>query len=189
MKIKSQSNGVNVSAYINTDELEKAILAPYKERIKVLEAQVKKRNNYIKNMHFQLKRRKWMMYLGYISNQLLKPLPKQLTNKRLMCLFYMYEREFTNVNRMKKDFLELGIPVSNIYTDFKYLINIGLVNKDKREFYFILDKGREVVEYYEKNMKIKFWHMAGVKQDVSQIKKEVSPTKAQFNPNLILKKP
>ena len=177
MKIKSQSNGVNISAYINTDELEKAILAPYKERLKVLEAQVKKRNNYIKNMHFQLKRRKWMMYLGYISHQLLKPLPKQLTNKRLMCLFYMYERDFTNVNRMKKDFLELGIPVSNIYTDFKYLINIGLVNKDKREFYFILDKGREVVEYYEKNMKIKFWHMAGVKQDVSQIKKEVSPTK------------
>ena len=75
MKIKSQSNGINVSAYINTDELEKSILAPYKERIKVLEAQVKKRNNYIKNMHFQLKRRKWMMYLGYISNQLLKHYP------------------------------------------------------------------------------------------------------------------
>ena len=177
MKIKSQSNGINVSAYINTDELEKAILTPYKERLKVLEAQVRKRNNYIKNMHFQLKRRKWLMYLGYISNQLLKPLPNKLNNKRLMCLFYMYERDFTSVNRMKKDFLELGIPVSYLYVDFKYLMSIGLVNRDKRDFYFLLDKGREIVEYYEKNMKIRFWHMAGIKQDVSQIKKETGPNK------------
>ena len=177
MKIKSQSNGVNISAYINTDELEKALLTPYKERLKVLEAQVRKRNNYIKNMHFQLKRRKWIMYLGYISNELLKPLPKKLNNKRLMCLFYMYERDFTSVNRMKKDFLELGMPVSNIYTDFKYLMSIGLVNKDKRDFYFLLDKGREVVDYYEKNMKIRFLHMAKIKQDISQIKREDGPKK------------
>ena len=177
MKIKSQSNGINVSAYINTDELEKVLLTPYKERVKVLEAQVRKRNNYIKNMHFQLKRRKWLMYLGYISNQLLKPLPSKLNNKRLMCLFYMYERDFTSVNRMKKDFIELGIPVSYLYVDFKYLMSIGLVNRDKRDFYFLLDKGREIVEYYEKNMKIRFWHMAGIKQDVSQIKKENGPKK------------
>jgi hypothetical protein len=179
MKIKSQSNGINISAYINTDELEKQLLTPYKEKIKVLESQLKKRNWYIKNMHFQLKRRKWLMYIGYISNNTFKPLPKLLTHKRLLILFYMYEREFTSILKMKKDLAELGVPIKNIYTDFKYLVGSGLVSKDKRDFYFIMDKGREFVEYYENNMKVKFWHMAKIKQDISQIKGEPNQVKRE----------
>lgn len=177
MRIKSQSNGINVSAFINTDELEKALVTPYKNRVKVLEAQVRKRNDYIKNMHFQIKRRKWMVYIGYISNQLLKPLPNGLNIKRLMCLFYMYEREFTGIDKMKNDFKELGVPTSNVYTDFKFLEKLGLVAHDNRSFYYLLDKGREVVEYYEKNMKIRFFHMTKIKQDKSQLKENKAPKK------------
>ena len=179
MKIKSQSNGINISAYINTDELEKEIIAPYKQRIKLLESQLKKRNWYIKNMHYQMKRKKWIMYIGYISHNLIKPLPKLLTPKRLLILFYMYEREFTSIIKMRKDLAELGIPVKNIYVDFKFLVGFGLAAKDKRDFYYILDKGKEFVEYYEKNMKVKFWHMAKIKQDISQIKGEPNQVKKE----------
>jgi len=179
MKIKSQNNGINISAYINTDELEKTILAPYKERVKVLEAQVKKRDYYIKNMHFQLKRRKWIMYLGYISNALMKPFPKKLNMKRMLVLFYMYERNFTSVEKIKKDFKELGVPSTTVLKDMNYLMQSSLATRDGRGFYYLLDKGREVVEYYEKNMIRKFFHMAKIKQDVTQMK----------NPNDSLKKP
>jgi len=177
MRIKSQSNGVNVSAFINTDELEKALVTPYKNRVKVLEAQVRKRNDYIKNMHFQLKKRKWMLYIAYISNELIRPLPSGITIKRLMCLFYMYEREFTNIEKLRNDFKELGVPSSYLYTDFKFLEKVGLVAHDNRNFYYLLDKGREVVEYYEKNMKIRFFHMTKIKQDASQLKEKKGPKK------------
>ena len=188
MKIKGQSNGINISAFINTNEFEKAYVTPLKQRVKVLEAQVRKRNDYIKQMHFQFKRRKWMLYIGYISNELIKPLPNGVNTKRLMCLFYMYEREFTSLIKMKKDFKELGIPHSYLYSDFKFLERIGLATKDNRNFYYILDKGREVVEYYEKNMKIRFLHMTKIKQDDSQLKKEKAPKKengTKFSPEEI----
>ena len=179
MKIKSQSNGINISAFINTDELEKSLLAPYKERIKYLEAIVKKRDYYIKNMHFQLKKRKWIMYLGYISHNLMKPLPKRLNMKRMLILFYMYERNYSAVTKIQKDFKELGVPHTKINPDVNYLIDIGLVAKDSRSFYYLLDKGREIVEYYEKNTIKTFLHMAKIKQDISQMK----------NANDSLKKP
>ena len=179
MKIKSQNNGINVSAYINTDELERAILAPYKERVKVLEAQVKKRDYYIKNMHFQLRKRKWIMYLGYISHELMKPLPKRLNIKRMLILFYMYERNFTSVEKIKKDFKELGVASTTILVDMNYFISANLATRDGRGFYYLLDKGREVVEYYEKNTVRKFLHMAKIRQDVIQMK----------NANDSLKKP
>jgi len=179
MKIKSQGNGINISAFINTDELEKTLLAPYKERIKYLEAIVKKRDYYIKNMHFQLKRKKWIVYLGYISHILMKPLPSKLNIKRMMILFYMYERNFTSVEKIKKDFKELGVPSTTVLKDMNYLMSINLATRDGRGFYYLLDKGREVVEYYEKNMLRKFFHMAKIKQDVTQIK----------DPNESLKKP
>jgi hypothetical protein len=179
MKIKSQSNGINVSAYINTDELERALLTPYKERVKVLEAQVKKRDYYIKNMHFQLKKRKWIVYLGYISNAIMKPLPKKLSMKRMLVLFYMYERNFTSVEKIKKDFKDLHVPHTTVLADVNFLMASNLVTRDGRGFYYLLDKGREVVEYYEKNMVRKFLHMAKIKQDVTQMK----------NANDSLKKP
>jgi hypothetical protein len=170
MKIKSQSNGINISAFINTDELEKSLAIPYKERIKHLEGIIKKRDYYIKNMHFQLKKRKWIAYLGYISNNLMKPLPKKLNMRRMLILFYMYERNYTNTTKIKKDFAELGIPVGQISFDMTYLVNIGLSSKDGRGFHYLLDKGREVVEYYEKNTIKTFLHMAKIKQDVTQMK-------------------
>jgi hypothetical protein len=179
MKIKSQNNGINISAFINTDELERNLLAPYKERVKVLEAQVKKRDYYIKNMHFQLRKRKWIIYLGYISNSLMKPLPNKLNIKRMMVLFYMYERNFTSVEKIKKDFSELNVPCTGMITDMNYFIKSGLATRDGRGFYYLLDKGREVVEYYEKNMLKRFLHMAKIKQDITQMK----------NPNDSLKKP
>jgi len=170
MRIKSQNNGINVSAYINTDELEKALVLPYKERIKHLESIIKKRDYYIKNMHFQLKKRKWIMYLGYISHKLMKPLPNRLSMKRMLILFYMYERNFTSVNKIQNDFKELGVPSSSIRVDVNYIINIGLVAVDGRGFYYLLDKGREIVEYYEKNTIKMFLHMAKIKQDITQMK-------------------
>lgn len=179
MKIKSQSNGINISAFINTNELEKSLIAPYKERVKYLESIVKKRDYYIKNMHFQLKKRKWIIYLGYISSELMAPLPKKLNMRRMMILFYMYERNYTITTKLKNDFLELGIPNSKIAFDINYMVSIGLIFKDKRGFYYLSNKGREIVEYYEKNMVKIFLHMAKIKQDISQMK----------NANDSLKKP
>jgi hypothetical protein len=170
MKIKSQSNGINASVFINTDELERTLLEPYKYRLKVLEAQVKKRDYYIKNMHFQMKKRKWLIYLGYASSMVMKPLPKKLSIKRMMILFYMYEREFTSVEKVKKDFHSLGVPHTHVWIDINFLITSGLAQRDGRGFYYLLDKGREVVEYYEKNIVGKFMHMAKIKQDISQMK-------------------
>lgn len=170
MKIKSQSNGINASVFINTDELERTLLEPYKYRLKVLEAQVKKRDYYIKNMHFQMKKRKWLIYLGYASSMVMKPLPKKLSIKRMMILFYMYEREFTSVEKVKKDFHSLGVPHTHVGIDINFLITSGLAQRDGRGFYYLLDKGREVVEYYEKNIVGKFMHMAKIKQDISQMK-------------------
>jgi len=170
MKIKSQGNGINVSAYINTDELERTLLAPYKERVKVLEAQVKKRDYYIKNMHFQLKKRRWIIYLGYISSRLMKPFGKKINMKRMMILSYMYERNFTSVLKMKKDFEALGAQHSYIYNDVRQMMSMGLIDRDKRDFYYLLDKGRETVEYYEQNTIKMFMHMAKIKQDSSQMK-------------------
>lgn len=179
MKIKSQNNGINVSAYINTDELERTLLAPYKHRLKVLEAQVKKRDYYIKNMHFQLRKRKWIVYLGYISDMIMKPLPRKLSMKRMLILFYMYERNFTSVEKIIKDFKELGAAYGHVRMDIRILVDSDIVIKDGRGFYYLSDKGREIVEYYERNMVVKFLHMAKIKQDVTQMK----------NANDSLKKP
>ena len=183
MKIESQSKGVNISAIINTDALERTLSAPYRERIKHLEGIIKKRESYIKNMHYQLRRRKWIMYLGFISHKIMKPLPKKLNVKRMLILFYMYERNFTSIQKIQSDFKQLGVPHTLIHADVNILIGMGLARKDGKGFYYLLDKGREVVEYYEKNTLRMFFNMAKIKQDITQVKeaKEISDKPGKYS--------
>lgn len=181
MKIKSQGNGINISAYINTTELERSLSAPYRERIKVLESLVKKRDYYIKSMHSQLRKRRWIAYIAYVSNKVMKPLTN-ISIKRIMILFYMYEREFTSITKLQTDFKQLGVPYTQMQNDVNYLIKLNLVKRDGRGFYYLLDKGREIIEYYEKNTVRLFLHMAKIKQDMTQVKvTEVIPKPSKFS--------
>jgi hypothetical protein len=181
MRIKSQGNGINISAYINTAELEKSLSAPYRERIKVLESLVKKRDYYIKSMHAQLRKRRWIAYIAYVSNKVMKPLTN-ISIKRIMILFYMYEREFTSITKLQADFKQLGVPYTQMLNDVNYLIKLNLVKRDGRGFYYLLDKGREIIEYYEKNTTRLFLHMAKIKQDMTQVKvTEVIPKPCKFS--------
>jgi len=170
MKIKSQGKGINISAYINTDELERSLSAPYKERIKLLETLLKKREYYIKTMHSNIRKPRWISYAAYASDKVMNPLPNNISLKRIIILFYMYEREFTSISKIQNDLKQLGIPYSKIYNDVNVLINLGLVKKDGIGFYYLLDKGREIIDYYKNNTVSMFSRMAKIKQDMTQIK-------------------
>jgi hypothetical protein len=156
MRQKIESNGFEFFVSVDREKLEKQLLGPYKERIKVLESLLEKRDNQIYKYHEIIKHPKNSIIFPLVAEEVIKPIKQHISYKKLFVLQYIYDKGILSADKILKYAKELGIKGVGYVTYVKNMHETGFLEKDKHGYYYISDKGKEVVEYYVKNCYILF---------------------------------
>ena len=156
MRQRIENNGLEFFVSIDNDKLEKQLLGPYKDKIRVLESLLEKRNNLIYKYHEMMRSPKNPIIFPIVAEEVIKPIKEHVNYKKLFVLQYIYDKGILSAERIVRYAKELGLKGVGYVAYVKSLYVAGLLEKDKMGYYYISDKGKEVVEYYVRNSYIIF---------------------------------
>ena len=132
---------------------------PLREAVKVYKKQLVSRENHIKQLHSSIKDKKNIAMLSFVIDEVMLPMPKLLTKKRLIILSELYDNEYLTSTRLRELMTILKMNSKRTGSDFNYLLNNNLMQVHGKFNYYITDQGRQFVEYFNKNTTIMFFEM------------------------------
>lgn len=164
-----------VKVTLTKKDLESYANEPLKETLKVYKKQVASRNKYIKKLHQEIKSKRNVVMAAYVMEEVSSVMPKILTKKRMIILAELYEKEYISESRLRELMKKLDMAVGHTGSDFKQLIDNGLIQKHNRSSYYITDAGKQFVEYFQKTVSSLFGNMLANRGDfrIAQAKKKV----------------
>lgn len=151
MQQKTGSNGIEFVVSINDKVLEKKIIGPYIERISFLEKLLEKRETKIYNYHKEFRNPRIAAIFGVVADEVMKPIKGSVNSKKILLLQFLYDKGIVSSDKIVKYAKDLGIKGVGYNTYVNSMHKTGLLQRDKKGYYYISDKGKEVVEYYVKN--------------------------------------
>lgn len=169
MKLKTKQTNRSIQFNLQIADLERNFVQPYKQRIKELEKLVDKRNKYIYNLHNLARDKKLIFYIAASSHYTLKKFPKEVTANRMTILYFLYEKDMVRKSDLLRITSNLVLGEGRYTTDIKNLLEYELI-KCENNLYYISDKGREFVQYYE----------ASIRNGVMKLLKEAMKTSGKY---------
>ena len=149
MKLSTKKTNSSIKFNLQLADLERQFVQPYKDRIKELERLVNKRNKYIYSLHSFIKDKKLVFYASAACLEAIKILPKELTVSRMNILCFLYQKDMVRKSSLLRISKNLRLGKTKNTVDIKNLLELNLIGHEQNNLFFITDKGREFVEYYE----------------------------------------
>lgn len=154
-----------VSVIIPQKDLRHYANEPLKEEVKFLKKQLISREKYIMKIHNEIRNVKKMIMFSCVSDEVVKPMKSFLTKKRLLILTELYDVECLSKQKIYSLMTKLKMNMKSS-VDLKHLIENELVKQLNENNFYITDKGKQFVEYYEKNTKILFSQMLSKRGEI-----------------------
>ena len=150
---------VPVRVTLSRKELDTYANKPLREAAKIYKKQLASREKHIKELHNSIKDKKNIAMLSFVIDEVMLPMPKLLTKKRLIILSELYDNEYLTSTRLRELMTILKMNSKRTGSDFNYLLNNNLMQAHGKFNYYITDQGRQFVEYFHKNTTIMFFEM------------------------------
>ena len=152
MKLKTKQTNSSIQLNLQIADLERSFVQPYKQKIKELEKILDKRDKYIIKLHDIARGKRIIFYTAAASHHTIKSLPKRLSVNRMTILCFLYEKDMVRKSDLLRISANLILGQGKYITDIKNLLDLQLI-KCENNLYYISDKGKEFVEYYEGNIR------------------------------------
>jgi predicted transcriptional regulator len=147
-----------VKVTLTKKDIDAHVNQPLRDSIKVYKKQLASRDKYIKQLHESLRNKKSLIMMAHVIDEVMQPMPKLLSKKRLLILAELYDKDYVSESRLRDLMVKLNMNVKT-GRDFNYLIENGLIQKHTKYSYYITDQGKQFVEYFDKNTRIMFLNM------------------------------
>ena len=164
---------VPVRVTLSRKELDTYANKPLRDAAKVYKKQIASREKHIKELHNSIKDKRNIAMLSFVIDEVMVPLPRLLTKKRLILLSELYYNDYLTSTRLRELMTILKMNSKRTGSDFNYLLKNNLIKVHGKFNYYITDQGRQFVEYFHKNTTIMFFEML-VKRDSFRMPKAKS---------------